>query len=131
MLLLVAAIIGKRKVETAPPTLPPIHNENKQQFNPVFSPQNTVIVNAGNHDTDTEKAYEAVLAFLERTSRPGIAIKYFVESIAEATGLKESRVADALQRLFAEQHVYRTQIEGVGSDGSRTRWGYVYWYAHF
>jgi hypothetical protein len=76
-------------------------------------------------------AYSEVLAFLQRTSQPGRGVTYFVEHIAEATGFPEQQVSDSLRRLFSEEQVYRSPIEGIGSDGGRTKWGYVYWYAHF
>ena len=61
----------------------------------------------------------------------GQAVTYFVEDIAKEINLPEQQVFNALQRLFKEEHAYRSSIEGVGTDGGSTRWGYVYWYAHF
>lgn len=78
-----------------------------------------------------DTTYSEVLAFLERTKQPDRAVTYFVENIAAATGLAEPEVARVLERLLSEGHVDRREIQGRGSDGQSTKWGYVYWYAHF
>lgn len=75
--------------------------------------------------------YSEVLAFLERTMQRGRAVPYFVEHVAAAIHLPERDVFDALQKLVNEGHAFSRPIEGVGSDGDYTRWGHVYWYAHF
>jgi hypothetical protein len=77
------------------------------------------------------EAYTEVLAFLERTMQPNRGVTYFVEHIASATNFSEGQVADALQRLHSEGHVFRSNIEGYGTNGDHTKWGFVYWYAHF
>ena len=79
----------------------------------------------------TIDAYGEVLAFLRRTSQRGQGVMYFVEHISTATGVSEQSVAGILERLFSEGHVGRSGIEGRGSSGEETKWGYVYWYAHF
>jgi hypothetical protein len=102
-----------------------------KQGDQIFSP--TIHVSSGSAAPAPapDHAYNEVLAFLERTRKPGRAVMYFVEHIAAATGLAEPEVARVLERLYDEEHVYRRSIEGIGTDGTTTRWGYVYWYAHF
>lgn len=145
-----AAILGvwwivlwiRNPKETPPPAAPSVHVENEPtthienkpifENRPVFENKPTIIVSTGAAPAPAlDHAYSEVLAFLERTSQPGRAVMYFVENIASATGLAEQQVADALKRLYADEHVYRSPIEGRGSDGGETKWGYVYWYAHF
>jgi hypothetical protein len=56
---------------------------------------------------------------------------YFVENVTSAVGVAEEQVAAALERLYSDQQVFRSPVEGRGSDGGTTKWGFVYWYAHF
>lgn len=80
--------------------------------------------------------YNEVLSFLKTnsktgsTSETGSASMFFVEHIASAIGIGEEQVAAALKRLYDDAQVFRSGIEGRGRDGSETKWGYVYWYAH-
>ncbi len=81
--------------------------------------------------------YTEVLSFLKAnskrasTARTGSATMFFVEHIASAIGTGEEQVATALQRLYDDGQAFRSSIEGRGSNGDETKWGYVYWYAHF
>ena len=142
MLLAIAFIFfRKKKTEPEPPTMtthvenkPDIRIDNKPVFEnkPIFENKPTIIVSTGAASVPApDHAYREVLAFLERTSIRGQAVTYFVEHIATATHLPEQQVFNALQKLFKEQHVFRSSIEGVGTGGGYTRWGFVYWYAHF
>ena len=78
---------------------PETHIENK----PVFENKPTIIVSTGAVAVpapESERAYDEVLAFLERKMQRGRAVEYFVEHIASETHLPEQRVFNALQRLF-------------------------------
>jgi len=139
-LYILAAILGVLhfRREQATKNLPAVHQENKPENHienrPVFENNPTIIVSTGEAPASTpesERAYSAVLAFLERTMQRGRAVMYFVENIAAATHLPEQQVFNALQKLVEDGHVFRSPIEGVGTDGGSTRWGHVYWYAHF
>jgi hypothetical protein len=137
---LVKAGRQQEQKNNAPPLHPPVnvHHENKPQTHienkPVFENKPTIIVSTGASPApapELQLAYNEVFAFLERTMQRGRAVPYFVEHIATATHLPEQQVFNALQRLIEEEHVFRRPIEGVGTDGGCTRWGFFYWYAHY
>lgn len=137
--ILVIAVAGWlfRPREQATKALPSVHQGNKPEIHienkPVFENKPTIIISTGAAAPapESERAYSEVLAFLERTMQRGRAVTYFVENIATATHLPEQQIFNALQRLVEEEHAFRSPIEGVGTDGRSTRWGHVYWYAHF
>jgi hypothetical protein len=123
----------KETAATPAAATPSVHVENRPIFEnkPVFENKPTFIVSTGAAPAETDRVYREVLAFLERTMVRGRAVMYFVEKIALETGFEERPVFEALERLVKEGHVFKSSVEGQGTNGRYTRWVFFYWYAHF
>jgi hypothetical protein len=131
---LVAYLFSKRRPEAAHPPL--MNNSGNASATGGNASIGDIVINVPLATPpapalEAEHAYREVLTFLERTMVRGRAIKYFVETIAAETGLRERWVYEALERLVREGHVLRLEIQGVGIDGSSTRWDAAYCYAHY
>ncbi len=109
VLLIVAYTISKKQeVPPAPPAIPSVHQENKQEFNPQFNPQQNFYF--GSHDPLAQlklKLEEMVIGYMKRT-HPATGYEY--DEVALALQLEMRDARDALERLETKRRVWSTGL---------------------
>ena len=115
--LLLAAFAFFRKPDSPPRAGVDTSIQVNPQINPQFNLNPTIQIgissSAENERQERRKHEELVLAFMRKEK------KSLVETVASGTGLTMKQAADALESLYFQRCLFRSQIEAPGN--------FIYW----